>query len=98
VITGSPDVLIGGAPAARASDTATCPMVAGNPPVAHVGGPIVAGSGTVLINGLPAASVGAPIVEATGPGSAVAGGDPTVVIGGGTAAARRSVRSRGARP
>lgn len=96
VVTGSPNVLIGGRGAARVNDTATCPQfVPGDPPVPHVGGPIVAGSATVLINGRPAARLGDPIVEAAGPGSAVAGGAPTVVIGSGASrpAGRRAGRA-----
>jgi uncharacterized Zn-binding protein involved in type VI secretion len=62
-------------------DFATCPLVnPTNPPVPHVGGPIVAGSATVLIGGLPAARMGDPIVE-TGSTSVIAGGAPTVLIG-----------------
>jgi len=40
-------------PAARITDMHTCPMSDGPKP--HVGGPIVSGSGTVMIGGLPAA-------------------------------------------
>ena len=42
-----------GQPAARVTDMHTCPMCTG--PVPHVGGPILPGQATVLINGLPAA-------------------------------------------
>ncbi|MEA2941222.1 MAG: hypothetical protein QOD09_1751, partial [Bradyrhizobium sp.] len=46
IITGSPNVLTGGVPQARVTDTCTC-----------VGPPdmIVTGSATVFVNGLPAA-------------------------------------------
>ena len=66
---GSPTVLIGGMPAARAGDMATC---AGPPDV------IVAGSATVLIGGMPAARVG----DSTAHGGVVVVGSPTVMIGG----------------
>jgi uncharacterized Zn-binding protein involved in type VI secretion len=78
IVAGSADVLIGGMPAARAGDFATCPLVTGNVP--HVGGPIVTGSATVLINGRPAARMGDSIAE-NGAVSAVAAGQATVLIG-----------------
>lgn len=66
---GAPTVLIGGLPAARATDTAVC-----------VGPPdtIVQGSSTVLIAGMPAARMG----DATAHGGTIALGLPTVMIGG----------------
>jgi uncharacterized Zn-binding protein involved in type VI secretion len=66
---GEPTVLIGGMPAARLGDMATC-----------VGPPdsIVKGSGTVLIGGMPAARMG----DSTAHGGAVVLGCPTVIIGG----------------
>lgn len=77
---GSANVLIGGKPAWRAaSDTHVCPLTTGTVP--HVGGVVVKGSTTVLINNLPAARQGDQIVEA-GPPNAVAMGEPTVIIGG----------------
>lgn len=77
---GSPNVLIGGMPAWRAlSDFHTCPLVTGTVP--HVGGVVVKGSTTVLINNLPAARQGDQIVE-SGPPNVIAMGCPTVVIGG----------------
>jgi uncharacterized Zn-binding protein involved in type VI secretion len=80
---GAPSVLIGGMPAARAGDFASCPLVGpGGAP--HVGGPIAAGAPTVLIGGLPAARVGDQVVE-VGPPSAIAAGAPTVLIGTSTA-------------
>jgi uncharacterized Zn-binding protein involved in type VI secretion len=63
-----PTVLIGGLPAARLSDMATC-----------VGPPdmIAMGSVTVLIGGLPAARLGDPTVH----GGVIVMGWPTVLIG-----------------
>lgn len=64
-----PKVLIGGLPAARVSDKATC---AGPPDV------IVKGSTTVYIGGLPAARIG----DMTAHGGVIVAGMPTVLIGG----------------
>ncbi len=66
---GEPTVMIGGVPAARVGDSATC-----------VGPPdsIVKGSGTVLIGGMPAARMG----DSTAHGGAITVGCPTVMIGG----------------
>jgi uncharacterized Zn-binding protein involved in type VI secretion len=66
---GAPTVLIGGLPAARATDMAVC-----------VGPPdtIVKGSATVLIAGLPAARMG----DTTAHGGTIVLGLPTVLIGG----------------
>lgn len=66
---GEATVLIGGMPAARVGDMATC-----------VGPPdsIVAGSSTVLIAGMPAARMG----DTTAHGGTIAAGFPTVIIGG----------------
>lgn len=66
---GAATVLIGGVPAARATDMATC---AGPPDV------LLPGSATVLIAGLPAVRLG----DTTAHGGSVAGGLPTVLIGG----------------
>jgi uncharacterized Zn-binding protein involved in type VI secretion len=75
----SPNVLIGGKPAWRGlADVHSCPMTTGVAP--HVGGPVVDGSATVLINNLPATSMGDTIVEA-GPPNKIASGCPTVLIG-----------------
>jgi uncharacterized Zn-binding protein involved in type VI secretion len=79
ITVGFPTVLIGGQPAARATDLHTCPMVTGIVP--HVGGPILKGSLTVLIGGLPAARVGDP-ATCVGPPDTIAMGCPTVMIGG----------------
>ncbi len=66
---GEPTVLIGGLPAARVGDMATC-----------VGPPdtIAAGSGTVLIGGMPAARMG----DSTAHGGVIVAGCATVLIGG----------------
>jgi len=66
---GEPTVMIGGVPAARVGDMATC-----------VGPPdsIVKGSGTVLIGGMPAARMG----DSTAHGGSIVIGCPTVMIGG----------------
>jgi uncharacterized Zn-binding protein involved in type VI secretion len=66
---GCPTVLIGGMPAARAGDMATC-----------VGPPdtIAMGSSSVMIGGLPAARLG----DTTVHGGVIAAGCPTVMIGG----------------
>ena len=65
---GAPTVLIGGLPAARVGDMATC-----------VGPPdtIIAGSGTVMIGGMPAARMG----DSTAHGGTIVLGLPTVLIG-----------------
>lgn len=79
VITlGFPQVMIGGQPAARATDLHTCPMVTGVVP--HVGGPIAMGSPTVLIGNMPAARVG-DMVTCVGPPDTIAMGCMTVLIG-----------------
>ncbi len=66
---GAPTVLIGGLPAATATNMAVC-----------VGPPdtIVKGSATVLINNLPAARMG----DNTAHGGVIVLGMPTVLIGG----------------
>ncbi len=63
-----PTVLIGGLPAARITDMATC---VGPPDV------IIMGSVTVLIGGLPAARMG----DSTAHGGVIVMGWPTVLIG-----------------
>lgn len=65
---GEATVLIGGLPAARVGDMATC---AGPPDT------IVAGSGTVLIGGMPAARLG----DSTSHGGSIILGEFTVLIG-----------------
>jgi len=66
---GEPTVLIGGMPAAVLGGMCVC----SGPPDS-----IVAGSGTVLIGGKPAARMG----DSTAHGGLIAGGEPTVLIGG----------------
>ena len=66
---GCPTVLIGGMPAARLGDMATC----SGPPDT-----IVSGSTSVMIGGAPAARMG----DATAHGGSIVIGCPTVVIGG----------------
>lgn len=62
----------------------TCPMVTGLVP--HVGGPISGpGNPTVLIGGIPAATVGDMCV-CVGPPDAIVKGSATVLIGGKPAA------------
>lgn len=71
-------------PAARVSDMHTCPMFDGPKP--HVGGPIMPpGVPTVLIGGLPAASLGN-MCTCTGPPDSIIIGSATVLIGGKPAA------------
>ena len=68
--------------AARISDMHTCPMqTPGTPPIPHVGGPISNGVVTVLIGGLPAATVGSTCV-CVGPPDSIVNGSSTVFIGG----------------
>jgi len=66
---GCPTVLIGGMPAARVGDMATC-----------IGPPdtIAMGSASVLIGGMPAARMG----DSTAHGGTIVAGCPTVIIGG----------------
>lgn len=66
--------------AARATDMHTCPMVNGTVP--HVGGPILpGGNSTVMIGGMPAATVGDSCI-CTGPTDTLVKGSATVMIGG----------------
>ena len=65
---GEPTVLIGGLPAARLGDMATCT----GPPDS-----IAMGSATVLIGGMPAARMG----DLTVHGGIIVAGAPTVIIG-----------------
>jgi len=73
--------------AARLSDFHTCPMQgAGNPPLPHLGGPIIGpGASTVLIGGKPAALVGDSCMCA-GPADTILSGSSTVMIAGKPAA------------
>ena len=69
-------------PAARLTDMHTCPMLTpGVPPIPHVGGPVLGpGLPTVLIGGLPAASVG-DLALCVGPPDSIVQGSSTVLIG-----------------
>jgi uncharacterized Zn-binding protein involved in type VI secretion len=70
--------------AARITDMHVCPMVSGVVP--HVGGPILPpGCPTVLIGGLPAATLGDMLLCAGGPDTIVLG-SATVLIGNKAAA------------
>ncbi|MBO1358898.1 PAAR domain-containing protein [Acetobacter sacchari] len=69
ILQGSPNVLIGGLPAARMGDMAQCITPSD---------PAAIGAATVLINGRPAVRMG----DATGHGGLISAGCPTVLIGG----------------
>jgi uncharacterized Zn-binding protein involved in type VI secretion len=70
--------------AARITDMHVCPMTSG--PIPHVGGPVLPpGVVTVLIGGLPAATVG-DMAICTGPPDTIIVGSTTVIIGGKPAA------------
>ncbi len=80
-------------PAARLTDMHTCPMTTGNVP--HVGGPIVGpGVPTVLISGLPAATVGSSCI-CVGPPDIIIEGSSTVIIGGMPAARMGDMTAHG---
>ncbi len=67
-------------PAARITDMHVCPMVTGVVP--HVGGPVLPpGAPTVLINGLPAATIST-MCTCVGPPDTIIMGSATVLIGG----------------
>src|SRR5262245_27887897 len=70
-------------PAARVGDMHTCPMVTpGLPPVPHVGGPVLPpGVPTVLIGGMPAATLGN-MCTCVGPPDTIVMGSTGVLIGG----------------
>ncbi|WIV66072.1 PAAR domain-containing protein [Natrialbaceae archaeon AArc-T1-2] len=75
---GSPNVLIEGLPAWRATvDFHACPI---SDPSPHVGGVVPTGSSSVLINGVPAARMGDTIAE-SGPPNTIVSGSQTVIIG-----------------
>jgi uncharacterized Zn-binding protein involved in type VI secretion len=81
IMVGAPNVLIGGAPAARMGDMHVCPMMnPGVPPPPHIGQQIIMGSPTVLIGGQMAARVGDPVM-CSGPPDSIMMGCPTVLIG-----------------
>ena len=69
--------------AARITDLHECPVSSpGQFPIPHIGGPIVGpGEPTVLIGGLPAASVG-DLVICVGPQNSIVEGSASVFIGG----------------
>jgi len=70
--------------AARITDMHVCPAF--NGPIPHVGGPILPpGVPTVMIGGLPAATVG-DMAVCTGPPDSIIQGSGTVMIGGKPAA------------
>jgi uncharacterized Zn-binding protein involved in type VI secretion len=69
IAAGAPTVLIGGMPAARMGDMATCT----GPPDT-----IIKGSATVLIGGQPAAR----LTDSCAHGGTIVAGCPTVMIGG----------------
>ncbi len=80
-------------PAARLTDMHVCPMVNGLVP--HVGGPIMGpGTPTVLIGGMPAATVGDMCV-CTGPPDSIILGSATVLIGGKPAARMGDMTTHG---
>ena len=76
-----------GKPAARVGDMHVCPMMTpGTPPIPHVGGPLLPpGVPTVLIGGMPAATLGN-MATCVGPPDTVALGSTGVFIGGKPAA------------
>lgn len=76
-----------GKPAARIGDMHVCPMVTpGVPPIPHVGGPISGpGVPTVLIGGLPAATM-SDMCVCVGPPDSIILGSTGVLIGGKPAA------------
>ncbi|MCW3128077.1 MAG: type secretion protein [Bacteroidetes bacterium] len=74
-----------GQPAATVGSMHVCPMVTGIVP--HVGGPVLPAGAvvTVLIGGMPAATVGT-MCTCTGPPDSIMMGSATVLIGGKPAA------------
>jgi len=85
-------------PAARVGDMHTCPMLTpGLPPVPHIGGPILPpGVPTVIIGGMPAATVSNQcICVAPPPLDIILTGSTTVFIGGKPAATVGSTTSHG---
>lgn len=80
-------------PAARITDMHVCPMVTGLVP--HVGGPIsTPGGPTVIIGGLPAATVGSMCV-CVGPPDTIVKGSATVMICGKPAARMGDMTAHG---
>src|SRR4051812_48409600 len=83
-------------PAARITDMHVCPMVTpGTPPIPHVGGPILPpGVPTVMIGGLPAATVGS-MCTCVGPPDSIVRGSMKVMIGGRPAARMGDMTAHG---
>ncbi len=82
-------------PAARMLDMHVCPMVTpALPPIPHVGGPIMPLPSTVLIGGLPAATVGQSCI-CVGPPDAILTGSFTVLMNGRPAARMTSPTAHG---
>jgi uncharacterized Zn-binding protein involved in type VI secretion len=78
---GSLDVIIENQPAWLATvDIHTCPLVNGTVP--HVGGVVVKGSTSVLINNMPAVRMNDSVVETGGGPNQISSGAKMVVIGG----------------
>ncbi len=72
-----------GKPAARLGDNHICPKVTAKVP--HVGGPVIAGSSNVFINGMPAARKGDRMI-CIGPPDSIDKGSASVAINGKPAA------------
>jgi uncharacterized Zn-binding protein involved in type VI secretion len=85
-----------GQPAARVGDMHVCPMVTpAVPPIPHVGGPVLPpGAPTVLIAGMPAATVGS-MCMCVGPPDTIALGSFTVLLGGMPAARMGDMTAHG---
>lgn len=77
-----------GKPAARLTDMHTCPL-----PI-HVGGPVITANPTVLIGGLPAATVG-DMCTCIGPPDTIVQGSYSVLIGGRPAARMGDMTAHG---
>ena len=75
---GSPDVLVGGQPALRATDQVACTVAT---PVPHAPGPWRPAQATVLVNGVPALRAGDYVVEMVGGPNPIIMGATTVEIG-----------------
>lgn len=80
-----------GKPAARATDLHTCPLASPSP---HVGGPVLLGIPTVLIGGLPAATLGS-FCTCAGPPDTIVQGSFSVLIGGKPAARMGDLTAHG---
>jgi uncharacterized Zn-binding protein involved in type VI secretion len=82
--------------AARVGDMHVCPMVTpGVPPIPHVGGPILPpGAPTVIIGGMPAATVGN-MCTCVGPPDVIVKGSATVLISGMPAARMGDMTAHG---